>query len=165
MSSVPSGDARRRRRLVTGLRDGLRELSVQLTLLNSQVSGKLALRDADLQCLDLITRLGPLSPSAAAKRSGVHPATMTGILDRLERAGFIARDRDPDDRRSVLIRALPERGAEVYGLYAGMNSAMDAVLASYDEDQLTVIADFLRRTTAAGQAATDDLARGSAAER
>ncbi|HVK26362.1 MAG TPA: MarR family transcriptional regulator [Actinokineospora sp.] len=160
MSSVPSGDARRRRRLVTGLRDGLRELSVQLTLLNSQVSGKLDLRDADLQCLDLIARLGPLSPSALAKRASVHPATMTGILDRLERAGFVARDRDPNDRRSVLIRAMPERGAEVFALYAGMNSAMDGILADYDEDQLTVIADFLRRTTTAGQAATDDLAKG-----
>jgi MarR family len=40
-------------------------------------------------CLDLITRHGPLSPSAPARRAGLHPATMTGILDRLERGGWV----------------------------------------------------------------------------
>ena len=45
--------------------------------------------------LELINRLGPLSPSALAKEAGLHPATLTGILDRLERGGWLHRERDP----------------------------------------------------------------------
>jgi DNA-binding MarR family transcriptional regulator len=86
---------------------------------------------------------------------------MTGVLDRLQRAGWITRDRDPTaaDRRTVAVRPLRDRNAEIFRLYAGMNSSMDGILAGYGEGELRVIADFLRRTTDAGQAATDDLAR------
>jgi DNA-binding MarR family transcriptional regulator len=87
---------------------------------------------------------------------------MTGILDRLERAGWIARERDSADRRAVTVRALPDRGKEMYRLFSGMNSAMDAICAEYDEEQLKLLADFLRKTTDAGLAATRDLSPGDA---
>ena len=76
-------------------------MSIQLALLNHQVGGQVDLKATDLECLDLISRLGPLSPSALARRAGLHPATLTGILDRLERGGWISRDRDPADRRAA----------------------------------------------------------------
>lgn len=100
--------ARRRRRLTFGVRDSLRELSRQLSLLNHRVGARLDLKDVDLECLDLIAVHGPLSPSALARRAGLHPATVTGILDRLERGGWVTRDRDPDaaDRRAVTVRGL-----------------------------------------------------------
>jgi DNA-binding MarR family transcriptional regulator len=161
MSSVPSADpgaARRRRRLTTSLRDSLRDLNLQLSLLNTKVGARLDVRDIDLDCMDLIARHGPLSPSALARRTGLHPATMTGILDRLERGGWIARERDPSDRRSVLVRSVRDRNAEVFRQYAGMNSAMDEIFGRYDDAELEVLADFLRRTVDAGRAATDDLA-------
>jgi DNA-binding MarR family transcriptional regulator len=154
------GAARRRRRLDREVRTSLRDASVQLSLLNHQVRGQLELKGTDLECLDLITRDGPLSPSALARRAGLHPATMTGILDRLERGGWIARERDPVDRRAVLIRAERARGAEVLRLYAGMNSAMDQIIGEYDEAQLELVAGFLRQTAKAGRAAAEELADG-----
>ncbi|WP_255218442.1 MarR family transcriptional regulator [Nocardia abscessus] len=60
-----------------------------------------------------------MSPSALAKQAGLHPVTLTGILDRLERAGWIMRERATDDRRAVVIRSRPERLGEVYDLLAG----------------------------------------------
>jgi DNA-binding MarR family transcriptional regulator len=93
MSSVSRREAeaaRRRRRTTTAIRESLRELSNQLSLLNHHVGAQVELRDVDLDCLELINRHGPLNPSALARRAGLHPATMTGILDRLERGGWIA---------------------------------------------------------------------------
>ena len=150
--------ARRRRRLATAIGKSLRELGGQLSLLNRQVGTQLELRDIDLDSLDLIDRYGPLSPSALARRAGLHPATMTGILDRLERAGWIARERDPSDRRAIVVRARPERYPDVVGLYKGMNRSMNQIYAGYDERELAVIADFLERTADAGRRATDELA-------
>lgn len=154
------GDTARRRRLDREVRASLRDVSIQLSLLNHQVRGQLELKGADLECLDLISREGPLSPSALARRSGLHPATMTGILDRLERGGWIVRERDPADRRAVLIRAERGRGADVLRLYAGMNSAMDQIIGGYDEAQLELLAGFLQRTAEAGRAAAGELAGG-----
>jgi DNA-binding MarR family transcriptional regulator len=150
--------ARRRRRLSTEIKESLRELSIQLALLNHQVVAHLDLKDGDLQCLDLIARHGPFSPSALARRAGLHPATITGILDRLERGGWVARERDPSDRRAVSVRALRDRNAELIRLYSGMNTSMDDVCAQYTDTELQLLADFLRRTTHAGQHATDQLA-------
>ena len=165
MKSVDPGQqepARRRRRLDREVRASLRDVSVQLSLLNNQVRGHLELKGADLECLDLVSREGPLGPSVLARRAGLHPATMTGILARLERGGWIVRERDPADRRAVLIRAERARGAEVLSLYSGMNSAMDQIIGDYDEAQLELLADFLRRTAEAGRAAAQDLADGAA---
>ena len=161
MSSTPARDldaARQRRRMTRAIKESLRELSNQLSLLNHHVGSNVALKDVDLDCLELINRHGPLNPSALARRAGLHPATMTGILDRLERGGWVARDRDPDDRRAVLVRVRRDRAAELFGLYAGMNAAMDQLCAGYSDDQLELLADFLRRTTDAGRTATDELA-------
>jgi len=158
----PAGqdEARRRRRSTTAIRESLRELSIQLSLLNHQVGARLELKDVDLDCLDLINRHGPLSPSALAQRAGLQPSTMTGILDRLERAGWAVRDRDPADRRAVNVSALKDRNAELLGLYAGMNGSVEEICAGYGEAELDLIADFLSRTADAGRSATDELAGG-----
>ena len=153
-SSVPHD----RKRLTSSIKQSLRALSIQLSLLNHRVSERLGLNDVDLDCLDLVSRFGPLSPSALAQRASLHPATMTGILDRLERGGWVIRERDPSDRRSVVVRALRARNAELMRLYGGMNSSMSDICASYSVADLAVLADFLRRTVEAGQGATDKLA-------
>jgi DNA-binding MarR family transcriptional regulator len=154
--------ARARRRLITTIKESMRAMSTQLSLLNHQVGARIELKDVDLNCLDLLARHGPLSPTALAKRAGLHPATMTGILDRLERGGWVARDRDPDapDRRAVRVRPLRERGADLYRLYSGMNASLDEICAGYDDAELELLVGFLRRTAEAGQSAAADLARG-----
>jgi DNA-binding MarR family transcriptional regulator len=103
-------------------------------------------------------RHGPLSPSALARHAGLHPATITGLLDRLERGGWVARDRDPSDRRAVVVRARRDRNAELVRLYTGMNASMDRICAEYGDTELEPLADFLRRTVNAGRSATDELA-------
>src|SRR5690349_11768030 len=152
--------ARARRRLIATIKESLREMSTQLSLLNHHVSARLDLKDVDLNCLDLLARHGPLSPTALARRAGLHPATVTGILDRLERGGWVVRDRDPgaSDRRAVAVRPLRERGAELYRLYSGMNASLEEICAGYADAELEVLADFLRRTTNAGRSAAATLA-------
>jgi DNA-binding MarR family transcriptional regulator len=155
------GAAQHRRLLNRAVKESLRDLGAQLSLLNHSVGGRLDLKATDLECLDLITRYGPLSPSALARRAGLHPATITGILDRLERGGWIDRDRDPADRRGVVVRAARGRGAEVLRLYlvdSGMNTAMDQICADYKDEDLELLIGFLRRTADAGRTAAEKLA-------
>ena len=142
----------------------MRTLANQIALLNHQVGGRVELRDVDLDCLDFLSQEGEVTPSALARRSGLHPATMTGVLDRLERGGWITRDRDAADRRTVVIRPVRDRAAEIIRQYAGMDCGMDALLADYDDEQLAIVVDFLTRAAEAGQVATADLAGYRVAE-
>src|SRR4051794_2940976 len=148
---------RSRQHSVTEIRDSLRTLRIQLSLLNYRVGSQLELRDVDLNCFDILDAYGPLSPSALARRAGLHPATITGILDRLERNGWIVRERDPSDRRAVVVRVLPDRYADLLRLYSRMSRSMNKLLAGYSDSELATIADFLRRTVEAGRDATEGL--------
>ena len=162
-SSTGAATPRNRKGLQRAIKEALRDLGAQLSALNHSVGARLEVKVTDLECLDLISRYGPLSPSDLARRSGQHPATMTGILDRLERGGWIERGRDPSDRRGVLISVARGRAGQVLRLYlvdSGMNAAMDDILAGYGDGELELLADFLRRTAAAGQAAAGKLTQG-----
>lgn len=157
MTEVDAGANRQRRRLITEVKGSLRELRVALALLNHRVGTRVELKDVDLDCLDILGRLGPLSPSGLARLAGLHPATITGILDRLERGGWVVRERAQGDRRAVNVRIVPGRTAEIFRQYAGMNALMDELCDGYTDAELELIADFLRRAGTAGQLATDRL--------
>ena len=155
-----SREARRaRRQRIAEAKQSLRELRIELLVLNHRVGSQSEIKDVDFDCLDVITRYGPISPTTLARRIGVHAATMTGILDRLERGGWIVRDRDERDRRAVLVRGVPGKQRDIIELYGGMNSSLDEILDSYSDDQIDLVVDFLRRCTQAGQSATDQLAK------
>ncbi|MFQ6398563.1 MarR family transcriptional regulator [Nocardia sp. KC 131] len=134
-------------------------MNIELSLLNRRFGAKVELKDVDWTCLDLINRHGPLAPTALARRAGLHPATVTGILDRLQRDGWIARERDADsvDRRAVIVRGLRDRNHELFQMFSGMNGRMDALCGTYTLAELELIADFLRRTTTAGSDSAEEL--------
>jgi DNA-binding MarR family transcriptional regulator len=157
--AAEAGRARRRR--IAEVKRSLRELRIELAVLNHRVGSLIEIKDVDFDCLDVITRHGPISPTALARRIGVHLATMTGILDRLERGGWIQRDRVKTDRRAVLVRGVPGKRRDIVALYSGMNSSLDEILESYSDDQIDLVADFLQRCTRAGKSATDRLAKDS----
>jgi DNA-binding MarR family transcriptional regulator len=145
-----------RRHRALEVRRALRQVNNQVSLLSHRVSAKADLKDIDLGTMDYLSQYGPLSATAIARGVGIHPATLTGVLDRLERGGWIVRERDATDRRAVVIRVDSKRSADMFAMYEGMNSRMDALLADFSEEQLTVIVEFLRRTAEAGSAATDE---------
>ncbi|HET9142582.1 MarR family transcriptional regulator [Actinophytocola sp.] len=143
------------------IRASLRELRAQLSLLNHYVGQRMELRDVDLDCLDLLDRAGPMSPSTLARQAGLHPATVTGILDRLQRQGWVVRERDPADRRGVVVSAQRDRAADLAELYSGMNAAITRICGGYSGEELTLIAGFLRRTIEAGQRSAEDLSESA----
>lgn len=136
---------------------GLRSLTNQLHRLNDAVGSHVDLLPGDLEVLDLIARGGPTSPRRVVAATGLHPATLTGILDRLERGGWLRRRPDPDDRRRLIVEAIAERGGELARLYAPMTKALNRICSGYSPDELRVIVDFLERAAAAGTDAAADV--------
>jgi DNA-binding MarR family transcriptional regulator len=143
MSIPQSGDARARRIEEISQQVG-RDLATKSVLFHHHLAARLGLSVTDLKCLDLLraARL-PLTAKNLADRIGLTGGAITGVVDRLEAAGFVERVRDPQDRRRWELRPLPDRQREVMALFAPLTDAMVELAAGYDDRQLAAIAGFL----------------------
>lgn len=135
----------------------LRSLGARIGRLNDLVASALDLNGVDIEILDHIGRFGPVSPGELADSMHIHPATMTGIIDRLENGGWVVRERAPEDRRKVQLKALRKRGPELVRLYAPMNTAIGEVCEGLTNDQLKTVVEFLRSVATAAERSADTL--------
>jgi DNA-binding MarR family transcriptional regulator len=114
------------------------------------VGSRIDLLPGDLEVLDMLGRDGPMSPRGIAATAGMHPATVTGLLDRLEGGGWITRSPDPDDRRRVIVTAMTDRGGEVARWYAPMSKTLTEICSGYSDAELARIVEFMERAADAG---------------
>lgn len=106
------------------------------------------------KALDLLQRLGPLTAGDLARHSGLAPASVSGLIDRLQAKGFVRRVRDEGDRRRVIVEIDPSRVQAFAELFADFVRGLDEMYAAYGDDELALILDFLRRVTAVQRDAT-----------
>lgn len=108
------------------------------------LAARLGLNLTDLRCSSLVEREGPLTAGKLATAMGLTTGAITGVLDRLERAGFVKRSRDPADRRQVIVESIPARGDAVDAILVPFVQAMDAWSARFREEELDAFARYLR---------------------
>ena len=145
---------RRRARLLADLENAGRSLSTAAVMFHTALSSKLGLSATEEKALDLLDRLGPLTPKQLAQHSGLAPASVTGLVDRLERKGFAFRQPDPSDGRGVLVNTSPDRLAPLAALFTDWAAKLDELYAGYSDDELETILRFLRTATELQQEAT-----------
>src|SRR5690606_3398227 len=74
----------------------------------------------DVKTLDVLLRLGPLTAGQVAQHTGLATASVTSLIDRLERRGYVERVRDAGDRRRVYVHARPESLSDFEPYFAGV---------------------------------------------
>jgi len=151
---VTSSDPRPRDALVDAVIDGLRRVSAQSVLFSQAVADHLGMNPTDLECLDILAQAGPVTAGRLAELTGLTTGAITGVLNRLERAGYLARAQDPADRRRVVVQPNLERLGALDPLFRSMEGSSRELLARYGDADLRVLADFLPRALAVGQAET-----------
>ncbi|GAA1302832.1 MarR family transcriptional regulator [Saccharothrix xinjiangensis] len=124
-------------------RDRGRELSTAVVAFHEAVGAHLGVTAVDQRALALIAGKGPLTAGALAKEINLTPGAVTGVADRLERAGLVRREPDPEDRRRVVITAVPGAFGRVF---AGLAAAMADLSARYTPEEQRVIEDWVTRT-------------------
>jgi DNA-binding MarR family transcriptional regulator len=125
----------------------LQDLSTETILLHQTIADRLGLNPTDHKCLGFLLDAGaPLTAGELAVRTGLTTGAVTGIVDRLERAGFVRRGRDAADRRRVVLELVAEKVRRaVFPLFEPLGKRMAALAASYSKRDLAIIADFLER--------------------
>jgi DNA-binding MarR family transcriptional regulator len=136
----------------------LRELSTSTVLAATAIAQKVGMGPNDLRCGELLVRNGPMTAGELAKATGLTTGAITGIVDRLEKAGWAQRRADPGDRRRVVIYPGPQENKQTAAaLYAGHVERMNQLLAQYSDEQLILLLEFVQRLAAINR---DEAGRG-----
>lgn len=152
-----SSKRKNRQDLIAALNQTMREMSGIGVLYSQAVAERLGINATDLECLDHIATKGPIAAGALAEATGLTTGAITGVIDRLERAGFAKREPDAQDRRKVLVRALPSVAKRIMPLFEPMERHALASLAKLSDDELAQFLDILGRTSDAARKAMNEL--------
>ncbi len=125
----------------------VRDYGVHLTLFRNAMSEWAGVNPTDMECLRLLFARGVATPSELARHTGLTSGAATAMLDRLERAGLIERRPNPADRRGYLISPAQSAGERAASWFQSARDAQDALMSSYSEAELKVIADVFERLT------------------
>jgi DNA-binding MarR family transcriptional regulator len=120
-----------------------RRHSAATVLLHAAVAERLGLGPADHKCLDLLDERGVMIGSQLAAVTGLTSGAVTGVVARLERAGYLRRQPDPRDGRKQILQPVTERVREVDELFGPLRRKLAAQLEGFEASQLAAIAEFL----------------------
>ncbi|MEU4419541.1 MarR family transcriptional regulator [Actinoplanes sp. NPDC024001] len=143
------------------MRDYGWELSTAVVLFHEAIARRLGLNAAEHKALGAIMRAGPMPIGALAPELGVGVTALTGIVDRLERAGYVLRQPDPADRRRVLLVANPDKSPDLESIFGELGRSMGEFMSRYDERETAVIVDYLDNTIRVLREQIDKLAQRS----
>jgi DNA-binding MarR family transcriptional regulator len=133
-------------RCAQDLYETLRKISAELVLVSDETARRVGLHPTDLQCVSVLELLGPTTASMLAGRIGLTTGAMTAVIDRLEAAGFVQRERPAGDRRRVLVRAIPARMKAVSALYRPLRRRLAGINASFSDAELATVLAHLQKT-------------------
>ncbi len=142
-----SSDSPTYRRIPNPIEDDMLRMSAHTALLGEMVAERLGINGTDIKCLCLIDREGIMTAGELADLTGLTTGAVTGLLDRLERAGFLQRTRDAQDRRRVLVHVVPDSIEQrIDPLFAEVRARFTALWSRYSPQELLVLQDFFKRS-------------------
>jgi len=136
-------DQPERARLAAQFGEGFRKTGSLMQLMGQAAADRVGLNATDLNCLNILSFSGEMTAGELAKQTGLSTASITGVADRLEEAGYVRRERDPKDRRRVVIRLVLESALrDVAPVFLPLIQAWQGVVDEYTDDELRLIVDF-----------------------
>ena len=150
--------------LLNDLQQAGRRLSLATIMFHQAVADRLGLNPTDHKCIDLLSSAESMTAGELAGATGLTTGAITGVVDRLEAAGFVRREDDPNDRRRVILRIVPKRYRDVARLFEPFAAAFAELGARYSERELATIVDFMTRSGLVLREATLELRKAASAK-
>ena len=126
----------------------LRQFIAGSILYNQQIADRVGLRLTDMQCINALELMGPSTPGELARFTGLTTGGVTVMLDRLEKGGYLKREPNPRDRRSVLVHLNPTKAKKMQAFYGEINQRMAALLDATPERELRSVVNLLSKMNA-----------------
>ncbi len=136
--------SRERQRLFQELFDEIRAGQRATDAVDEAAAQALGVNRTDSKCIDILDQHGQMSAGELARQSGLTTGAVTAVLDRLERAGYVRRVADPDDRRRVLVELTPQLKRTIEELMGPLGDTGAPLLDRYSDEQLELLIEFTR---------------------
>jgi DNA-binding MarR family transcriptional regulator len=138
----------KREEIIQAIIEKRREMSTETIMFHQGVADQLGLHITDHKCLDLIRQYGAMPAGRLAELTGLTTGAVTGIIDRLEEAGYVRRANDPKDRRRTIIEPVRNKKWErnVEAIFIPFHERMRKLLSSYSDSELAFLLDVLTKT-------------------
>jgi DNA-binding Lrp family transcriptional regulator len=121
----------------------IRRTGSLMQLMGQAAADRIGINATDLNCLNILSFSGQMTAGQLAKATGLTTASITGVIDRLEEAGYVRRERDTADRRRVVIRLVPERAvSDIATVFLPMVRAWQNMAERYSDEELRLIVEF-----------------------
>ncbi len=133
----------KREEMIQSISDKFREMSTETIMFHQAVADVLGLHITDHKCLDLIHHFGAMPAGKLAELTGLTTGAVTGIIDRLEEAGYVKRTNDPEDRRRTIVEPTKNKKLEkkIEVLFIPLRDRMHKLLSSYSDSELAFLLD------------------------
>ena len=128
--------------LLQELEEAMRRSSAQGVMYGQAVANMAGISNSDMECMDFLNLEGRVTAGRLAEVTGLTTGAITGVVDRLEKAGYVRRERDESDRRKVFISVVEEKGAEIGKFYVPMQQAMHKLWSRYTDEELRLLLRF-----------------------
>jgi DNA-binding MarR family transcriptional regulator len=128
---------------IQAINEKFREMSTETIMFHQAVADILGLHITDHKCLDFIYRFGAMPAGRLAELTGLTTGAITGIIDRLEEAGYVRRTNDPKDRRRTIVEPTRNKKLEkkIEVLFIPLRDRMHKLLSSYSDSELAFLLD------------------------
>ena len=136
---------------LTKIEELMREMRLMSSfdsLFSQAVAERVGMHQTDIETMDLLNTLGPMTAGQLSERTGLTSGATTRLIDRLERVGFVRRCADAADRRCVIIEPVPENLEKLGALFQPLADAMAILWSRLDDHELDVIINFVRHNNA-----------------
>lgn len=144
--ATSSPPAPKRADLVSDLNRAVREATALGVIFGQAVAGRLGVNGTDLECLDVIGSGDNVTAGDIARALNLTTGAVTGVIDRLEKAGLARRERDSEDRRKVYVRITAAARKKAGAYYGPLAGAADQLAGTYSIRDLQVLIDYFTRS-------------------
>lgn len=132
-----------RAQLAMAFAGAIRRTGSLMYMMSQAAADKIGINATDLNCLNILSFSGQMTAGELARATGLTTASITGVLDRLEQAGFVTRVRDAHDRRRVMVRLEVKKAlGTVAPVFGPMMGAWQQMADNYSDDELRLIVGF-----------------------
>jgi DNA-binding MarR family transcriptional regulator len=135
--------AKSRTTLMQELEHAVRKSSALGVIFGQTVANAVGISSSDLECLDFLNIEGRVTAGRLAELTGLTTGAITGLVDRMEKAGLVRRERDEEDRRKVYIAIVPEALGKIESYYEPLQKAVTKNWEGYSDAELKLLLRFM----------------------
>ncbi|MFJ7995217.1 MarR family winged helix-turn-helix transcriptional regulator [Peribacillus frigoritolerans] len=142
-----SSDNRLNSALLESLTHRLQRYGMRSVLFQQNMAQKIGVSHTDLKSAEILNETGPITAGELSKITGLSTGSVTALINRLEKSGYVKRGRDQLDGRKVMIMPIPERQKQIKSHYQSLSMATKELCSAYNEQELILINQFVEEIT------------------